>query len=703
MCTISLGGISGIGKSTAAAQFASEMDGPVCWVDSGLISSASQALASISEFLTKTLGDDAIPSAILGGQHGQSNLKAVARLIGTKLGASRSLIVWDGVDGDTEPMLREIIDAISATIVAGMQLITAQTFPQRAQLQHHAAVQIGRLQKANVRTLLLEAYPEARVPELDAADQATQGHPYLVQLLVGAAEQVDLSTAIANITEGTSTNDFVTELLGFLSPEARLMLDTLVWLELPFTPTYVVQLGGTRSILRELASRYAVVRAGYDLYRVHEIIGNLIKKSVSHVERSEAHERIALLLQRIEQPSWQEVRALLRHASYASMDHLVRQAGGALLDFAAQSGHWDLVRESATSLTSVPLSADHPYPHFMLGKCYRMTGHLDAALKQYACAESMADDDLTMQENARYERASVLWDLGKREEAERYYIELEKSEHVSVSVQSKTALAMGIAGRGQVADAVQLLNEASQIAEAAGLRHEMAAAQQAAGYVHICAERWDDARKALRKAYEVRFHLEGPESRDAYGWFHLYGMLLHVERALDNKEAARSAARGLFRFALVAGSPKWEAMAAGALCIAHPDPTDPEVALATTRLRATADDTANEIEVRVQALAGVVRCEWALQRYELAMVALLELLAIGDEHNVPIPVFAHVPSDASDGESVCEVPGGWLLLVPDGQVSDFVIPLINKVLGDRPELAQYTTAIVAVRPDDGPT
>src|SRR5690606_11250250 len=143
---------------------------------------------------------------------------------------------------------------------------------------------------------------------------------------------------------------------------------------------------------------------------------------------------------------------------------------------------------------------------------------------------------------------------------------------------------------------------------------------------------------------------------DVYGWFHLLRNILDVERALNNKEAARGAAHGLFRVAITSGSLRWEVEAACALCIEDPDPTDPEVSMAIARLRAMADDSSKEAKVRVHALVGIVRCEWSLERYEFSVIALLELIALGHEHGVRMPMFGHMMNDGSYTENVLAGP-----------------------------------------------
>lgn len=688
---VAIGGLSGIGKTTVAAQFATEANAPICWMDCGLIGSGTEALGVIGEFLLQEVGDCAISKAL--GQK-TVQLNSVGCLAGKHLAASKCVVVWDGVDGPLRDCLLPIIDALSSG--GATQLVTAQSHFAPGTATTHCDVHVGRLEKDSVRQLLVTAYPTARIPDLEAADFVTQGHPYQVQLLVGSAGTIDLHTALAALGASAEPDAFVSRLLVNVAENERKLLNTLALFEFPFTATHVSLVGGTPAMLKDLASRYFVVRAGGDEYRVHDLVKNLATKVMAVEERRDAHERIALLLRGLDSPTWFELHAMLRHARAASMTEIARMAGAALLDFATHAGYWKLAQEAAESLVRDPVSANHSYPHFVLGKWNRISENLEAALDHYWRAEMNAESP-GERDVARYERASVLCGLGRREEADPLYSELANSDDPGTRVEAHIALAMGVAERGDVTAAVATLNDALESASQAGLLREEAEVQQVLGTVLAGAERWEESRVHLKEAHRQRHTFMGPEAGDIYGWYQLYLTILRVERALGNKDGARSAAHGLYRCSLVSGSHIWEVNAAHSLCRWEEDANDDEVIGALNRLRERGADTSATAATRVSSLVGLVLCEWTVCHYTQAMEAILELAALADEHDIGIPLFGFVPSDGSEEEALKEMPSGFILFLPCGEDKELVIEMVSNILERRSELAQYGALIVSER------
>src|SRR5262249_382317 len=152
------------------------------------------------------------------------------------------------------------------------------------------------------------------------------------------------------------------------------------------------RLGGTLGMLSSLASRSLILRAGGSSYRVHDIVSTLVRQTTTDEQQRSVRERISLFLRGLAEPTWFETRALIAHARAASLHGVGRQAGATLLDVAMAEGLWTLVHEAAYSLTEDPESTHAWYPHFILGKCRRMTQDLETALEQYSIAEQVTSD-----------------------------------------------------------------------------------------------------------------------------------------------------------------------------------------------------------------------------------------------------------------------------------------------------------------------
>ena len=372
----------------------------------------------------------------------------------------------------------------------------------------------------------------------------------------------------------------------------------------------------------------------------------------------------------------------------------MRRAATALLDFATNTGRAALAREAAQELVNDRLGAQWSYPHFILGKCARMTSDLDVALRHYSAAETSANDQ-RFRTLARYERASVLFGLGRRTEADAIYTALAQEEDPATRAEARTALALGVALDGDLAKALTLVDEAASIAAGAGLVREEAEAWQARAEVLSGAERWEEARDAIGRAHSLRYGSKNKHTFDVYGWFNLLSRAFSIERALKHKEGAQGAAHGLWRFAVMSGSIGWEANAAHAMCLVDPDPDDEEVVAAVCRLEAAGHETSAPIATRLVALEALVLCRWSLQRYEAAVETIVEILAIGVEHKTDVPVFGHLVGYPAHDENIVSMPGGgYGLLVPPGETPEFIQALASRVFERRPELAKYAAMLV---------
>lgn len=686
--TVLLGGISGIGKSTVAAQYAAERGGAICWLDCALFSSGVEALATLGEFVMQRFEDDSVTKMM---PKAESQVAAVGRLVGKVLARHGCLIVWDGVDGDRVPQLRPAIDALAATLSgAAMQLVTAQEVRESGKVVTIGTMQVGRLDRSTVAHLLTDAYPQARTAEIEAADDITHGHPYLVQLLVDAASVLDLTTALRDLGGRGRSAPLVDALVSKLTAEARTILTTLAWLEIPFRALHVERLGGSIATLRDLAERHLIVRAGSNAYRVHDLVGHLLKATSTDAERADFHERAALLLHGIDAPSWLEVRAMLRHSRAASLVELTREAGSLLLAYAMDSGFWGLAREAAVSLTR---DSSEYFPHFVLAKSYRMTEEFSKALAHYEAAEGSAT---TSQERniARYDRASVLFELNRYDEANEIYRAMLESPEPGMRSASRLALALSTTDRDV---AMALLEEALAIATEADDRRTIADIHHAMARTFINEEAWEAARTHLKTAHTLRMELTGPEAFDVLGWFQMLKSIVRVERALGNHAGARSATHSLCHFALASGSVRWETGAANVMCLADPDPKEPDVIGAMSRLYTLREDVGLEVPLRILVLESLVICEWSLKHYEEATEAILELLALANEQHVKIPYFAYaVPTgNTSPKETVTPAPMGYALFVPLGERPEFVYDLVSRVLARRPELTQHAKMFLA--------
>lgn len=375
------------------------------------------------------------------------------------------------------------------------------------------------------------------------------------------------------------------------------------------------------------------------------------------------------------------------------MNDITRQAGSALLGYATDAGLWRLAREAAESLAQDPVGAKEWYPHFVLGKSARMTQDFEVALAQYTEAEAVAIHPKE-RDVARYERASVLCELGRREEADPLYAELADSSDPATRVEARVALALGVADRGDVPAAMSMLEDAAELANKAGVAREEAEVWQAMGVVLAQAERWTEARVRIKRAHTLRFALGDDQARDIYGWYHLFRIALGIERALGNHAAARSAARGVWRCAVLSGSIAWEANAAHAMCLTDPDASDSEIQAAVARLKTISRDAARSAVSRLAALEGLVLSEWSLHHYDSAIEAIAEIAAIGEESRISTPIFAHLVNSSDGRENIVAMPGGgYGLLIPSGKTEDFIAEVASRVFENRPELAKYSVLL----------
>lgn len=691
--TIVVTGLSGIGKTTLVTQICNDWPGPVCWIDCALLSSPREAIGTIAEFIESFNAE--LAARYFSGV--QRPIKSLAVLAGRVFSQHQCLVVWDGVDHEIQPDFADMIVAIAATLGNGAQVVTSQTSELAVDPDHMTHIRVDRLPRDAVRNLLLDAYPDARLRDLERADEVTHGHPYLVQLLAGSASKVDLRTAIEATRGAThSSAAFLSQLLEELDEQQRSFLRNVAFLGVPFSAHDVSQLGGSREELLDLAARNLIIRVSSEKYHVHQMIADWVTQSINPHEVRQLHERIALYLRGLEKPSWSELRALLDHALAASLPTLARDAGQALLAFAMDKGLWSLARDSASGLVRVLDREDAFFPYFVLGKYDRLSGDLELALTHFTQAEE-ASRSSEEQDRARFERASVLCGLERPDEAETIYRALMQSGDAEMRIGATTSLALGvISRRGHTNEAFEVLHEAARSAKTAGLARLEAEAYQATAEVLIDEERWEEARDALRRAHKLR-HTKDLGKSDVYGWYFLFYMALRTEDALGNAQGAASAAHCLWRFAVISNNFSWEAEAAYTLCKYERNPAEGELVAAVERLANAGRNPFLPTELRRKALESLTICTWTLGEYDRAIEALIETQAIAAEYGLSAPRFMHLRAESKNQEPVCQVGGVYVLLIPVDEPEEFVLEVVARVIQRRPELAQYVNVMKAAR------
>jgi tetratricopeptide (TPR) repeat protein len=577
-------GLSGMGKTTIAAQFARTWKEPVCWIDCELLATELEVLGYIGAYLSSALGRPALSDALGSGRHGTSVL---AKLAGRELGALRCLVVWDGLDAEKAPLLGRLLALVSAADSSVKQLVSVQKRAALDGLTNAAWIHVERLSLSDERALLLAAFPEARVPDLEKAASITNGYPYLVHLLCGAAQTLDFHSAIEHFaSDRVRIGGLIDAFLECIREEQRRWLVRLSWLGVPFSAADIDVMGGSAGDLYELASRHFVLRYGVNSYRVHGLLADLIAKSVAPEQRQELHEWSATFLRNLKAPTWMQARALLMHATKASMEELAEDTARTLLNGAVAHGQWALAREAASAIVdhadiSAPGATFHA--HFILGKYARIAGDNEEALREYMAAEAQASNADAL-EISRYEQACAMVNLGRQGEAMAIYRELDQSALVATRVASLVALGMMLGRSGDIAAAEEKINTAIGIANDAGLVRAEADANQALGEILSGCERYDDAIKLLRKAHALRRRMDGGGVFDVYGWFHLMHRMAVVERHLGNAKELSAATRQMWRIACASANLEWEAESAFAMCDSSLEPHPSEIDVAVGRL-----------------------------------------------------------------------------------------------------------------------
>lgn len=570
-----------------------------------------------------------------------------------------------------------------------MQIITAQEIKNIGIRASQERVHVDRLHQDDVRHLLVDAYPDSRVRELEAAERLTKGHPYLVQLLIGAASNLDLQTVLDSISSGADIDPLAAEALGNISIKALFFLKIVTWMGIPFTTAQARAIDGSHDVIVELASRYLLIRVGADRYRVHDIISGLVKRKITPEEALELHQHSALFLMGLEHPSWLEIRTMLVHARAASMSDIIKHAGTELLQFAFDRGLWPLAYEAAESLVNDPTGSEDWFPHFVLGKCRRMRDERKAAISDFENAEIVAIEKRA-QELARYERASVLHEMGETQAAESLFKDLSTSDDVAIQISSKLAIGYGLGQRGDITSAISVLQEAAEMAKLDGKAHEEAEVWQGMGSILADAERWNEARDCLMRASTIRSSLTGAKARDIYGWYHLYRRAFEVECALENHHGAADAARCLWSCSLMSGNIDWQSSSAIAMCTSYEDKTSPDLDKVVEALHVIGYDVDSPPRERVSALNGIVQCQWLRCDYLSAMDAVLSIVALADDLGVDAPVIGHLEhSDDFNSTILPLFPVGYVLVLPPGETQEFITKTVSTLLQRRPELAQY--------------
>lgn len=696
---IILGGIPGIGKSTVASQLAAEWSGPVCWIDGGLTSTAAEALDHIGNFLKSRINDSSLVDHLSKGAY---RTDSVSKLAARIMASHRGLVIWDSIEKRDSVNLIPVINAMAGDIIGGAQLVTTSDQSLFRETPASASLHVERLTPSEARALILDAYPEARLPDLEASEEVTSGHPYLIRLLCGTAQTLDLHSAVELFQrEGANAEAVISRLLAELPDTQKHLLARLCWVGLPFSAQFAISISKSLEDLQALSFRYLVIRYGPETYRVHSIVTKLIRSSTAAAEENAIHKELALLLSQSKTFDWVSLRALLMHATKAGLDDLRKKAAELLLQCALQDWHWPLAKEAAEALVEAGVASY--YPHFILGKAARIYGDCKLALNEYAKAETHAKSDYEVNV-AKYERAAVLVTLGQDHEAEPIFRALAQSENPVTKAQALVALGLMIAKQRKFDEAVPMVEEAHRITKKTGFIREEADSLHALAKILSDAGRLAEAREHLLTAHKLRLSIsKKPGASDIYGWYHLMLEAVEVERRLGNAAGLASAAHACWRCAAASGNIQWEAESAYMLCIADGNIDDEEIQLALSRLRSWAADFAHAPESRLQALNGLILSYWSFDLFTEAIEAILDLMAISIESDLDHPIYAHGPREQGQNpEKILRLPDdvGYLLTVPENIGFDGFMTLISEILSRRPELKQYASMMFGEQRDD---
>ena len=154
-----------------------------------------------------------------------------------------------------------------------------------------------------------------------------------MQFLSGAATNLNLDTALNALASGGGSTALIAQLVSDLPPRERGVLTSLAWLRAPFSDEHVVRLGGSADLLRDLASRFLVVRATSERYKVHERHVKLRQRVYARVMRRSNFTRTAQLCVCAVLRSWHGPR-FVRYSRMRALPHNGLKSPGRVLAIA---------------------------------------------------------------------------------------------------------------------------------------------------------------------------------------------------------------------------------------------------------------------------------------------------------------------------------------------------------------------------------
>ena len=380
---------AGSGKTTLLSRFASTATVPVAWYRAESWDGNARTMLHHLE--------TAFGSALTDVPRGWDRVEDAARALEAWPGARAALVIDDLhtlEDSPAEAALERLIDYLPPSIVI---LLASRTAPginlSRLRL-NGGLVEIGyedlRFRSWEVERLYRDFYGETRPPEeLAELARRTEGWAAALQLF-HLATRGKTAQERRRILSGLSarsrlTHEYLTRnVLNELPPELRrFLINTCVLGRLsgPLCDAFL-EGSGSHLVLQELERRqiftYALDERGW--YRYHEVLRShlehVLNEELGQAQAAAAYRHAGQLLEAHGAPS-EAVQAYCRAQDWASVDRVLRQEGG------------DLLEGAGTWIDALPPAILRQDPWLMLASArrHRDEGRWEAAVEAYQRAE----------------------------------------------------------------------------------------------------------------------------------------------------------------------------------------------------------------------------------------------------------------------------------------------------------------------------
>lgn len=465
--TFIIQGVSGIGKSTLIANYISQIKGfEKFWIDYETVNNKEILFVTIAKFLIQKFDDYSFEKCLQNGDE-----KIIYRTLIYSLNAHKICIVFDALN-ILENSFLEVLNIFNQYLQSSKVIITSTLFLSNQKW-------INPTLNLSLKGLSFDAFQKMSKQYLNDNTNLVNlrklfllsgGHPYLLKIASSEINFQSIERFFSNFKTGNQ-NEFeeyiLSKVISEISEDERKFIQYALMLDVPFQLDIEDYIEGISFIptLKSLQEKFIIEKLNNDLF----VISDFLKPTLVNTYREEsAGEYVFNLIDYLKSKNNASVLEIFSLVKLLLKAKLYNSANSEFSDLTSKlmkNGYFNLFASLISQLSDLDGTIKSwPVPMYILGRVYRIQQDYEKALQAYNDGIAISSDSF-LYPYFHFEKASILSYLSDikeineyREEAKSIYETLSTSQNLTISLQSRLALARLLIKRNLPTDALLIIN-----------------------------------------------------------------------------------------------------------------------------------------------------------------------------------------------------------------------------------------------------